>query len=842
MKITPDTTITLYSGVDIGTEQQLAFSNITKQTDYFATKQKGSPITGCTVVKDKIGVIKVPIKPRGHATTGEITGEDLATCNYMSFINKTFDNKTIYCYIIDYSYDNNECAYIQYAIDYWQTWCFDVTFLNSFIDREHLSQDEWTKVDTNPYRMDVPQMLTAEPLPVPVGYEKPFYDIEYWNYSGNYDNRDGQALLNCQKQKWGASAGSVVKDMLEGGWDYWNIMLILAPTDWSAFAPSDVTYFMGDIVYYNGSYYECQVPSTLSLTDSSTFNPSDWGTALTVFNTNKGTSPITGGIALGAYVLDQYGGMWTPRNITYITETFDPTNVNTAAFRQVDYRVFGECKVADEYNEIINTYGIVVTPAGSLTTNYNYGGVTNYSWSCKPKGCDILYINKSEAWKALASFLTRYYAVSQILGIYAVPQCIVNLAHLDQATTTPHLNTLASSDNVLTNVSSARTSLNTSGKQKAVRNKKLYTSPFSYLRILSPDGNIKEYKYEYFTDVAEGNTTDIKFKIIASVDGDVPAVYLIPWRYKTKYSIPSDVISDLNNLDETVAKNLGTVWDEAVDFNLDEAIMVTGFPEVSFNTDGYLTFLAGQYSSLLAEYNTNTQLALNVEGYNTDMTKNTIQNTTNWASNIFSNTASGAMTGGKVGGGSGAVIGGLIGTANGVGTGGANWWFAQESANWNRTLYENQAMKYDEAQRWGNGTLLSSDNAYVDRFAACKPAYANSVYVGGTGGVIRYLRGIGLFDFIAIHVQLREEILDYYDTWFDMYGYTSGRCGIPHVVDFVQGETGATKVPHWSTVNGKPTTYVKTYDAKVEHSMLPVARAITAMFNEGVRFQKGDLS
>lgn len=834
MKILPQSTITLYSGVDIGTEQQLAFSSKAKQTAYFASKVKKAYVN-CTVVKDKVGVLKVAIKPVGQAGTGEITGADLASCNYMSFVNPNFDNKTIYAYIIDYSYDNNETAFIQYAIDYWQTWCFDITFNDSYIDREHLSADEWSKVESNPYRSDVPQMITAEPLPTPLGYEKPFYDIEYWNYSGNYDNRDGQALLNCQKQKVGAAAGSTAKNMLEGGWDYWNVMLIIAPTDWGSFVPADAFYSQGEYVYYNGDYYQCQALTT----DAVVFKSADWGSALTVFNTNKGTTPIVGGIALGAYVLDQYGGMWTPKNITYITETFDPTNVNTSAFRQVTYTTFGDFKVEEEYNSIIENYHIVVTPAGSLTTNYSYGGVTNYSWSCKPKGCDVLYIDKSEAWKELASFFTRYNAVSQIIGLFGVPQCITNLSHLDQSTVTPHLNTMASSDNVLTNVSSARTSLTTSGKQKTVRNKKLYTAPFSYLRVISPDGSVKEYDYEYFAEVANGTSTDIKFKVIATIDGDMPAVYFIPWKYKTTYSLPSDVVSSLNTLDETVAKDLGDVWDDTIDFNLDEAIVVTGFPEISFNTDGYLTFLSGQYSSLLASYTTNTQAALAAEDWNTDPLRGLFKQLSSGVSSMAGDLAGAAS---RAKSPAGAVAGTILAGVGNLATGLYNAWDARETDANNRTMYEQTAMKFDEAKQWGNGDLLSSDNPYIDRFAACKPAFANSVYSGGSGGVIKYIRGMGLFDFIAIHVQLREEILDYYDKWFDLYGYTSGRCGIPHVVDFVNGETGATKTPHWATVNGNPTTYVKTYDAKVEHAMLPVARAISAMFNEGIRFQKGDLS
>ena len=93
-----------------------------------------------------------------------------------------------------------------------------------------------------------------------------------------------------------------------------------------------------------------------------------------------------------------------------------------------------------------------------------------------------------------------------------------------------------------------------------------------------------------------------------------------------------------------------------------------------------------------------------------------------------------------------------------------------------------------------------------------------------------------------MRVSINPAILAQYDTYFSNYGYASGRCGIPRVINYSRGLTDDDKVPHWQTLNGKPTTYIKTVDCKVIHSMLPVAQFIKGMFDTGIRMIQGDPS
>lgn len=811
MIIQPDSTITLYSGVDIGTDMQLAFSSAAKQSAYFASKVKKAYVN-CTIVKEKIGTVRVAIKPVGQAGTGEITGHDLASCNYMSFINPSFDNKTIYCYIVDYKYLNNETAEIYYMIDYWQTWLFDVTFDPMYIDREHLSQTDWAKIEANPYDPTVPQMITAEPLPTPMGYEKPFYSVQWWHDTAtgaSDDSLDGRALMHTLSDMDAQKAYS----MIIGDWSYWNVMLIQAPTDWSKFNIYD-EYDPGEIVQYtDNNFYKC-----VNKTGNSSWVAGDW-TQLSLKTYSPGATSVN--VSHGGYILDKDNYLY--RNDNAITTAFNPqvgaANIG-AGFRQVVYSKFAGT-IEDEYNDILARGNILVSKAGAQTLSDG-----RYPYSSKPKGCDILFINDSSAWLELATFYTKYNAVSQIVGIFGVPAGAVDFGHAPSGTGIRGLGMATCSSTA----SRDRTELTTTGKQKTVRNKKLLTSPFSYYRVVSPDG-VKEYAYENFIDLANGGSINqiLQFKIILDTSGDAPKMYLIPKNYKQDNQIPSSIETGVNN----ISSQVGSSFAGATKYNLDEAICVGGFPEISFNTDGYLTFLASEYTALRANTTMDTALAMNQYDWNTNETKNAIGAITG---------ALGGMGSGLTGGfKSGGVGGAVTGAITGFMQGGYNVIDAAGSSTINREMYENEKKKYAEASAYVNGNLLSTDDPYIERFKFVKPAYANSNYVGGSAGIIKYLRAMGLFDFVGIHVQLRPEILEYYDSWFDLYGYASGRCGIPYVVQFCRG---GSDLPHWVASGGtlEGTTYVKTMDCKVEHSMMPVANAIKQMFDRGVRFKKGDLS
>lgn len=69
----------------------------------------------------------------------ELTYEQMYDCNYMIFQNTSYGNKWWYAFITGVAYVNNTVCTISYEIDVMQTWCFDYTFLPTFVERKHIS-------------------------------------------------------------------------------------------------------------------------------------------------------------------------------------------------------------------------------------------------------------------------------------------------------------------------------------------------------------------------------------------------------------------------------------------------------------------------------------------------------------------------------------------------------------------------------------------------------------------------------------------------------------------------------------------------------------------------------
>ena len=62
--------------------------------------------------------------------------DDLIEYNYAMYQNENYSNKWFFAFIDNMKYINDSMTEISISTDVWQTWQFDLTFLESFIDRE----------------------------------------------------------------------------------------------------------------------------------------------------------------------------------------------------------------------------------------------------------------------------------------------------------------------------------------------------------------------------------------------------------------------------------------------------------------------------------------------------------------------------------------------------------------------------------------------------------------------------------------------------------------------------------------------------------------------------------
>lgn len=163
--IVPDSTVNLYADVPISAGHQLVFKSRSTQNTYFLNKRLVTK-AGCSYIR-KTGRLRI-----------EFNAARVQQCNYMSFTNTSFENVTFYAQILDFEYVNNETTDIIYSIDWWQTYMFDADYHACSILREHLKESDFQKAEENPWRRDIPELLTDEGLPVGKPLEKLYTETD----------------------------------------------------------------------------------------------------------------------------------------------------------------------------------------------------------------------------------------------------------------------------------------------------------------------------------------------------------------------------------------------------------------------------------------------------------------------------------------------------------------------------------------------------------------------------------------------------------------------------------------------------------------------------------------
>lgn len=179
MNIPQSSKLKLYSGVDVTAGTQVIFSSKSGQDAYFAAREKFAT---------KMSSMNFSYIRYGRPIKVQLTTEEVAQCDYMSFINPDFENKMFYAKIIDYSYVNNKTTLITYAIDNFQTYMFDVNYESGFIENECLSVDEYNRGATNPFDPTLKKFRTPENFAFGKEFED-FYEITRYSLisSGVFD-------------------------------------------------------------------------------------------------------------------------------------------------------------------------------------------------------------------------------------------------------------------------------------------------------------------------------------------------------------------------------------------------------------------------------------------------------------------------------------------------------------------------------------------------------------------------------------------------------------------------------------------------------------------------------
>lgn len=213
----------------------LYFSSKEEQQNYFSEHEKMSFTDFSYQRKDS--TIRVP----AHIDTLYDLG-----CNYVSYRNNAYSNRTFYAFITEMRYVNDERTDVVIETDCLQTWLFDVQMLPSFVEREHAANDEPGEhtidegLETGDYKTVYSSALQlgGDPCIVAAVTKTPDEKASVGKmYHGMYSGlayipfpQDGTDFENFVKQYDGDAAGDAIA------------MVFLAPQALLQSSPGTITY------------------------------------------------------------------------------------------------------------------------------------------------------------------------------------------------------------------------------------------------------------------------------------------------------------------------------------------------------------------------------------------------------------------------------------------------------------------------------------------------------------------------------------------------------------------------------------------------------------------------
>lgn len=129
MAIAPQTNIRLLKvPFELDNKNQLTFTNVNSQTDYFLSLPY-LLIDNCSYQRHD-NYINFPT----HI-------DSILHYNYVMYQNDNYSDKYFYSFITNMEYVNDNLTRVYIETDCFQTWQFDIIYHNMFVEREHVNND-----------------------------------------------------------------------------------------------------------------------------------------------------------------------------------------------------------------------------------------------------------------------------------------------------------------------------------------------------------------------------------------------------------------------------------------------------------------------------------------------------------------------------------------------------------------------------------------------------------------------------------------------------------------------------------------------------------------------------
>lgn len=129
---TPDAEINILRNIplDANYEHTIYFASAGAQYSYFSSHASSSFSFTDGMYNRKTGRIRFPN-----------SGDQFASCNYLMYRNRQYLDKWFYAFIDEIYYINDNCCEIAFTIDVMQTYFFDCTIPDCWIERQHTPTD-----------------------------------------------------------------------------------------------------------------------------------------------------------------------------------------------------------------------------------------------------------------------------------------------------------------------------------------------------------------------------------------------------------------------------------------------------------------------------------------------------------------------------------------------------------------------------------------------------------------------------------------------------------------------------------------------------------------------------
>lgn len=167
MVITPNTDVILLKcPLELDERNQLNFSSKTAQYNYFNS-----------LPKKVVGEDFTYQRKDGYIRVDELI-DDIYTYNYVMYRNDSYSSKWFYAFIDHMEYVNDKVTNVYIKTDVFQTWQFDLTYKQTFVEREHVNNDSIGS-NTVPEGLELGEYQIVDLTNVPI-YESDNPSFDWW--------------------------------------------------------------------------------------------------------------------------------------------------------------------------------------------------------------------------------------------------------------------------------------------------------------------------------------------------------------------------------------------------------------------------------------------------------------------------------------------------------------------------------------------------------------------------------------------------------------------------------------------------------------------------------------